>query len=300
MDVQLDKHFIQVGDVQLHVVFAGPEDGEPIIFLHGFPEFWYGWSKQIPYFAEKGYRVIVPDQRGYNLSDKPDGKDAYYIDTLATDVKNLAEALGYEKIYLVGHDWGAAVSWRVAMMYPDLLKKLTILNVPHVDVMQAEFKKLNFAQLFKSWYILFFQLPNIPEAIMSRNNYQSLADTLKGTSNTGSFSDADLEQYRMAWSQDGALTSMINWYRAMVQSASQKNTDYSSRITMQTLILWGENDVALTKELALLSTEYCDDAELVYYPKATHWVQQDEADDVNQRILEFISQTETEAEPVAE
>ncbi|MCA9911937.1 MAG: alpha/beta fold hydrolase, partial [Anaerolineae bacterium] len=194
----IEKQFVRVGDVQLHVVTAGPTDGEPILLLHGFPEFWYGWHNQIPFLAEQGYRVIAPDQRGYNLSDKPEGVDAYGLDQLAADVIGLIDALGYEQVNLVGHDWGAAVSWWVANLYPERLKKLIILNVPYPTVMIEAFRGGNIAQLFKSWYMGFFQIPGLPEAVLSFNDFQGLVQGMNSIGHPNSFSQEDLDQYRTA------------------------------------------------------------------------------------------------------
>lgn len=289
----IEKQFVRVGDVQLHVVTAGPADGEPILMLHGFPEFWYGWHNQIPYLAEQGYRVIAPDQRGYNLSDKPEGVDAYMLDELAADVIGLVDALGYEQVNLVGHDWGAAVSWWVATKYPERLKKLVILNVPYPTVMVEAFRSGNIAQLFKSWYIGFFQIPGLPEAVLSFNDFQGLIQGMNNIGHPTSFSEEDLDQYRVAWGQPGALTGMLNWYRAMARSAAgSSGSGRKPRITVPTLMLWGEQDSALGKELAQPSIELCDEGELVFFPKATHWIQHDEADDVNRMIHDFISAPE--------
>jgi len=292
----IDKQFVQVGDLQFHVVTAGPEDGEPILLLHGFPEFWYGWHNQIPYLAEQGYRVIVPDQRGYNLSDKPEGVEAYAIDLLAADAVGLMNTLGYDQFNLVGHDWGAAVSWWVATKYPERLKKLVILNVPYPTVMIEAFRGGNIAQLFKSWYMGFFQIPGLPETLLSINEYQGLIQGMKGIGHTDTFSEEDLEKYRVAWGQPGALTAMINWYRALARNAvgsgGSSSTNGKPRITVPTLMLWGEQDSALGKELAQPSIELCEEGELVFFPEATHWVQHDEEDSVNKMIHEFVSASE--------
>ncbi len=282
----LEKQFIKVGDIQLHVVMAGPEDGEPIILLHGFPEFWYGWKNQIPFLAEQGYRVIVPDQRGYNLSDKPHGIHHYQLDILAQDIVNLAKALNYDKINLVGHDWGAAVAWWIATIFPDKLKKLVILNVPYPTILAKQVSAGNFAQLLKSWYIGFFQIPFLPETLASLSDYAMMVKAIQDTANPGSFSAEDMDAYRRAWSQQSALTSMINWYRAIARYPIEND----SRIVVPTLMLWGEQDRFLGTELAEPSIKLCDEGELIFYPGATHWIQHDKADLVNEDIHRFISQ----------
>ena len=193
--------------VNLHVVMAGPQDGPLVILLHGFPEFWYGWRQQMPALAAAGYTVWAPDQRGYNRSDKPAGVGAYAIDTLAQDVAGLIEASGREQVYLVGHDWGAAVAWWVAGKYPERVKKLAILNVPHPAVMRRAVLE-DAEQRKRSWYIFFFQLPWLPEQSLSQENFTNLIRSLKGSGRRGTFTDDDLAAYRQAWSQPGALTAM--------------------------------------------------------------------------------------------
>ncbi len=290
----LEKQFIRVGDVQLHVIMAGDEAGEPIVLLHGFPEFWYGWRHQIPHLAEQGYRVIVPDQRGYNLSDKPKGVHHYSLDTLAQDVVNLADVLGYEKINLVGHDWGAVVAWWVATLFPDKLKKLAILNVPYPTIMIEQWAEGNIAQWFKSWYIGFFQLPFIPETLASLGDFSVFEQSIRRSALPNTFTDTDMEAYRRAWSQPNAMTSMINWYRAIVRSGMENELRKKRQIVTPTLMLWGEKDQFLGKELAKPSIEMCLDGELIFYPNATHWLQHDAKDSVNEELHRFMTQ------PVAE
>ena len=296
MNIPYDTQMIAVNGVRLHTVLAGDPYGTPIVFLHGFPDFWYGWHNQIPFFAQRGYRVIAPDQRGYNLSDKPKNIEDYRISILATDVKALIEALGYERVHLVGHDWGAAVAWWVATMYPERLITLNILNVPYPTVMMKQLQSGDLSQLLKSWYMFFFQIPRLPEALVSVDGYARMGDILKRTSNPGSFNDEDIALYRQAWAQPGAMTASINWYRAMFRSASearqvakQNALDSGRKIQTPTLILWGEKDAFLGTSLARESLKVVENGELVFFPKSTHWIQHDEPDDVNQYLLEWIT-----------
>lgn len=293
LSIPHEERLIEVNGVHLHVILAGPESGEPVVLLHGFPEFWYGWHNQIPYLAERGFRVIVPDQRGYNLSDKPDGVENYRISTLATDIKALAESLGYHQINLVGHDWGAAVSWWVATLYPQLLKKLVILNVPYPSIMADQVREFNIGQILKSWYIAFFQIPGLPDAILSRNKAQAMVDMLIRSSQKKSFTAADIAQYRKAWLQPNAITSMINWYRALgnpgsAPENSQRTPREKGFIKVPTLMMWGEKDIALSKELAQPSIDLCENGRLIFFPDATHWLQHDEPEAVNQNIEAFL------------
>ena len=241
MNTQLEHHSIHTNGIVLHTVQAGPEDGAIVVLLHGFPEFWYGWQHQIPALVQVGYRVVIPDQRGYNLSDKPKGIAAYNLDQLAADVLGIIDTMGREKVFLVGHDWGAAVAWHVASKAPERLEKLAILNVPHPAVM-IKFLSGSFQQMRKSWYIFFFQLPWLPEAMLRGKNWRIGRRMLSG-SRPDSFTREDHQRYLDAWSQPGAITAMINWYRAMIRSKPE--TLPSLRIRVPTLVVWGKQDVAL-------------------------------------------------------
>ncbi len=273
--------FIQTNGIKLHVVQAGPVDGPLMILLHGFPEFWYGWRHQIDALAAAGYRVWVPDQRGYNLSDKPNHIGAYVIDTLAADVVGLIDAAGEQKAVVVGHDWGAAVAWWTAVSYPERIERLVVMNVPHPMVMK-KFASRNAEQMLRSWYIGFFQLPWLPELFSRAGNWAMLARTLRNSSRPGTFSAADLEQYKTAWSQPGAISAMINWYRASLRKPPARQP--SVRVTVPTLLIWGARDKFLKRELAQLSIDLCDNGRVVFFETATHWVQHEEAEQVNELI----------------
>lgn len=287
IDSLVEHHLIKTNGVTLHVVTAGPADGEPVILLHGFPEFWYGWRHQIPALAEAGYRVIVPDQRGYNQSDKPQGIENYTLDKLAADVVGLMEALGYQQVYLVGHDWGAVVAWAVGIMYPERLKRLTIMNVPHPSVFQRYIRG-NLRQILKSWYVFSFQMPVVPEWLFAMGGYSAGVRAIKGSGKPDTFSDDDIERYREAWARSGALTGMINWYRAIIQKPPKLSDNV--RVRVPTLVIWGKQDAFLSAEMAQLSIEMCDDGQLVMIEDATHWVQHDAAEQVNRLLLGFLQQ----------
>src|SRR5215213_5592847 len=171
--MDLEHSTIRTNGIRLHVVQAGPKSGTPVLLLHGFPEFWYGWKKQIPALVDAGCRVIVPDQRGYNLSDKPKGIKNYRVDEMVKDIVGLIDALDYEKVNLVGHDWGAGVAWMLAHQHPERLHRLSIMNVPHPLVMRR-FVQRDFEQMRRSWYIFFFQLPWLPEAGMRADNWHGM------------------------------------------------------------------------------------------------------------------------------
>jgi epoxide hydrolase 4 len=283
--MQLYDHLtIETNGINLHVVQAGDPDAPLVILLHGFPEFWYGWRKQIPYLAKQGFRVWAPDQRGYNISDKPPGIRAYNLDVLTADVLGLIEASGREKVHLVGHDWGGAIAWFTALKYPERLEKLVILNAPHHDVFRQTLMT-NGEQRRKSWYAGFFQLPVIPEWICQ---FRSLASSFVRTARPGTFSPDELREYQQAWSQPGALTAMINYYRAVIQAPPQPLP--SSYVLVPTLMIWGKGDVFLSHEMAQPSIELCDNGRLIFIENATHWVQHEEPEQVNHLMVEFLSQ----------
>jgi pimeloyl-ACP methyl ester carboxylesterase len=287
----MKTEFIQTNNIKLHVLTDGPGNGPSVVLLHGFPEFHYGWRKQIPALVEAGFRVIVPDQRGYNLSDKPRGTAAYDVNTLAKDVVGLFDHFGIQKAKLVGHDWGAAVAWTVALNHPERLEKLAILNVPHPDVM-ARFILKDPVQRGKSWYIFAIQLRYIAEWNLSRNNFRNMARMLVGSGKKSTFTREDIAEYKKAWSQPGALTGMLNWYRAIFRGSFKylfhRRNISTRRVGTPTLILWGKQDVALNHEMVEPSLALCDDGRAVMFEDATHWVQHEKANEVNKHLIEFL------------
>jgi pimeloyl-ACP methyl ester carboxylesterase len=227
----------------------------------------------------------VPDQRGYNLSDKPKGIKSYCADTLVEDIAGLIKALEYEKVNLVGHDWGALVAWMLGIKHPEILHRLGILNVPHPAVMKR-FLQRDLEQMRRSLYAVFFQLPWLPELSMRIGNWRGAALGMRRSGKPQAFTDEDIENYKEAWSQPGAITAMLNWYRAATRYQPKINN--GMRVSVRTLILWGVKDFALSRRMARPSLDYCDDGRLIFFPDATHWVQREEADEVNRHLLEFL------------
>ncbi len=277
--------FVETNGVRLHLVTAGNPQGRAVVLLHGFPEFWYGWRHQIPALAAAGRFVIVPDQRGYNLSEKPGGVSSYRLKELVGDILGLLDHFGLERAAIVGHDWGAAVAWSLAIHHSERVDHLGILNVPHPAVMW-EFLHRSIRQVLKSWYIGFFQIPILPVGILSLHHSAPMAHMLRASGKAGTFSEEDLQEYRQAWRQPGALEAMIDWYKAAFRD--RVSLAETRRVKVPTLILWGKKDVALSEEMAVRSVEYCDHGELVYFVESTHWVQHDEAEAVNQSLLAFL------------
>lgn len=274
---------IDLSTVQLDVIDAGPVDGPLTILLHGFPEFSFGWRHQIEPLAAAGLRLIVPDQRGYHRSGKPHGIEAYHLDRLAADVVALATHHGRQRVHLVGHDWGGLVAWWVAARHPGRVERLAILNAPHPDVFGA-YARRHPSQALRSLYVGFFQLPWLPEAVLRRGRFAPLRRALVSSSRQGTFGAADLDRYAQSWSEPGALSGMLNWYRALRLPRAA-----AGPIQAPTLILWGRRDHALEPGLATESRRLCRHAEIRWFDRASHWIQHEEAEAVNAALIRFLA-----------
>ena len=283
---EVNFRLIETNGVRLHTVVAGPEDGELMVLLHGFPEFSYGFHHQMEALAASGYRVVAPDQRGYHLSDKPERIDDYTIDKLSGDIAGLIEAFGETSAIVIGHDWGGAVAWHLAASKPDYVKKLIAINIPHPAAMPRVFLK-NPLQWLKSSYMAFFQLPEVPEKLMAANNFESMKQAMKGTARPDAFTEQELERYKDAWSQPGALTGMLNWYRAIRKGSLMQMPKAPLRMPVR--IIWGLGDQFLSPMLATESLKFCENAELVWVGEATHWVHHEQPEIVNRLIKEFLA-----------
>ncbi|MBX0305796.1 alpha/beta fold hydrolase [Haloarcula salinisoli] len=279
-----ERTFREVNDVTLHVVSAGDPADSVVVLLHGFPEFWYGWAGYIERFVQAGYRVLVPDQRGYNRSEKPNGIAPYRVSTLAEDIVALLTTEACDSAHLIGHDWGGTVAWHVALRSPDTVDRLGIINMPHPTVF-TEALQSNPRQREKSQYICSFQQPNTPEKRAKQNEFDTWVSVMNGPSRPGTFSETDFERYRQAWVEPGAPAAMLNWYRALVQ---YDNEPPRTQVAPPTLLLWGENDQALIPELAPESIEHCTHGDLAQFSDATHWIHHEYPDRVSELLLEHI------------
>lgn len=282
----LQHAYVPAHEVTLHVVQAGPQGGQPVVLLHGFPEFWRGWRKQIPALVRAGYRVWAPDQRGYNLSEKPAAIEAYNLDLLAADIRCLIDASGSDQAYLVGHDWGGAVAWWVAIKYPERVRRLVILNSAHPAALRRDLRRSP-AQRLRSLYMLFFQIRWLPERIIAARNWRALVEALRTSSHQGTFSQVELQRLREAWARPQAMRSMLKWYRALTRTRTERLP--SLRVTVPTLIIWGAHDLFFGRDLAPLSLEMCDDGQLEMVEDATHWVQHERPQRVNQLMERFFA-----------
>lgn len=278
---------VETNGIGLNVVTAGPPDGPPLLLLHGFPEFWYGWYRQIGPLASAGYRVVVPDQRGYNLSDKPTRVRDYGLDVLVSDALGLLDALGHETAFVAGHDWGGAVAWWTALRAPERVRRLAVLNVPHPRVLR-EALRTTAAQRRRSRYMAFFQLPWLPEFTMRRGGWSKAEHSIRGTALPGTFDETDMRRYREAWSRPGAIRSMIHWYRAALRHPPRERVDV--RVRVPTLMLWGARDRFLGGELIEPSLALCDDGRVVRLDAATHWLQHEEPQRVADELIRFFGE----------
>lgn len=280
----LETTNMTLDDVNLHVKQAGPEDGEPILFLHGFPEYWYAWRNYLEDLANRGYRVIAPDQRGYNRSDKPPDIEDYKINLLVDDVVGLIDALGYDSVNIVGHDWGATIGWRLGETHPEKVSRMILLNSVHPGIF-AKYIRSHPSQVLKSWYMFLFQLPWLPEFLLSMGGFIPLRFLLPSDEPT--FHDGDVDRYVSAWERSGALGSMLNWYRASVRYSS----DFDSKPTINcpVRLLWGEKDPYLRPELAQISSDRIDGVDLSLYPEQAHWLHHEVPDQVKSEIDSFLA-----------
>ncbi len=284
---KINFDYAQVGGVRLHYAHAG--NGEKlIILLHGFPEFWYSWRNQIVGLSDE-YTVVAPDMRGYNLSDKPENVSDYEMDKLVDDVTGLITKFGRKQAFVVGHDWGAGVAWAVALRHPEFVEKLVAMQVPPTAVWK---KNQTFKQLLTSWYMFFFQIPKLPEWLLSRNNFEKLVTGLKTTTaESGIFTDADIAEYKKAWSEDGALTGGLNYYRANIIKRIFSSGQEDEKIKVPTLFIYGEKDHAVLPETVNGIGDFIDAKyEEVRIPESAHWVQNEASLAVTDAIREFISE----------
>ncbi|HIK03735.1 MAG TPA: alpha/beta hydrolase [Trichormus sp. M33_DOE_039] len=274
--------YINTNGVKLHYVTQGT--GRLMLMLHGFPEFWYSWRHQIPEFAQD-FQVVALDLRGYNDSDKPKGKSAYVMDEFIQDIEGVIKGLGHDSCILVGHDWGGAIAWNFAYAHPEMVERLIILNLPH----PAKFTQGLFTpqQLLRSWYIFLFQLPWLPELLFKANNCLAIAKIIPDTAvNKIAFTPDDIAAYQQSAAKTGALTAMLNYYRNIFSGLiSSQNWGI---LEIPTLIIWGENDTALGKELTYNTNDYVNNLQIKYIPACGHWVQQEKPELVNQYMREYL------------
>ena len=281
---ELREGYAEIGDVRLHYVEAG--EGPLVVLLHGFPEFWYGWRLQIKPLAAAGFRVVAPDMRGYNLSSRPKGVKAYDTDQLTADIRGLIHERGAESALLVGHDWGGSVAWATAMAYPEVVDRLAILNAAHPRKLSQGLHHPG--QLRKSWYFFFFDLPELPEGVVHADRWHFFRHFLRDA--RPAYTPEEIDRYIEAWSQPGAATGMINYYRSSVRTSPKKAEAALRPISAPTLVIWGQRDHYLGPELAEPDHDDVPNLDRVErLSDASHWVHHDEAERVNQLLIDFFA-----------
>ncbi len=279
-------YFVETNQIRLHCVAQG--EGDLVILLHGFPEFWYSWRFQIPALA-RHFKVVVPDLRGYNDSDKP--ASGYDLDNLCADIRGLIQSFGYQRAHIVGHDWGGTIAWHLAQKFPQSLDRLAILNGAHPQRFLQEMAS-NFDQLRRSWYVLAFQVPGIPEWLIQQNLKEFVTSLLQGQAvRKGAFSKEETQIFQNALAKPGVLSAALNHYRQMLSPLNWvKEWGHApSPVTVPTLVLWGEEDPllspAFTQELDRLITA---PFQLQLIPHCGHWIQQEAPQTVNRELLQFL------------
>jgi epoxide hydrolase 4 len=280
---ELREGYAEVSGVKLHYVEAG--DGPLIVLLHGFPEFWFGWRLQIAPLAAAGFRVVAPDTRGYNLSSKPAGVAAYAADRLADDIRGLIRELGAESALLVGHDWGGTIAWTTAMNHPEVVDRLAILDAAHPRTLQKGLPHPG--QLRRSWYFFYFALPGLPEQHVRAGRFRFFRHFLRDA--RPPYTPEEMDRYVEAWSQPGALTAMINYYRCSVRTPPKKAKASIRPISAPTLVIWGERDRYLGPKLAEPDHDDVPNLRVERLPDASHWVHHDEAERVTRLLIDFFA-----------
>lgn len=291
-DERISTIFVEANDLTFEVDECGEGD-RLALCLHGFPEHSFSWRYQLPMLADLGYRAWAPNLRGYGKSSRPPFIEDYDLDCLLADVAGLIDASGCEEVVLIAHDWGAVIAWQFAIEKVRPLTKLIICNVPHPGPMQRQIRR--FSQLKKSWYVFFFQIPWLPEKLLGRNRAQGVADAFRGSCEIPEqFPNEVVEVYRRNANQPGALNAMVNYYRALLRRGRKASKDLGV-IDTPTLMVWGEEDVALTKETTYGTEEFVSDLTIRYLPRISHWVQQEAPEPVNAMMSAFLKD-----EPVPE
>ena len=270
---------LNVGEVTLHVAEAGDPSRPLVVFLHGFPEFWWSWRHQLDALSDAGFWCVAPDLRGYNESDRPEGIDAYEIEKLVGDVEGLIRALGRESAIVVGHDWGAVIAWAFAQERPAMVERLAILNVPHPVTFMKGLR--SFRQLSKSWYMFFFQLPLLPELAIAAFDYAAIRKGFEGAPKE------EADRYVEAAKVPGAMKAAVTYYRAILRRVVRGRLPSTKRIEQPVLVIWGDRDDFLEKELAEPPPEWVPNARVVHVPEATHWVQNAAPERVNELLIAF-------------
>jgi epoxide hydrolase 4 len=294
---RFEKYQLRSG-LNMRIARCGPADAPLIVMLHGFPECWYSWRHQLRALSDS-FDCVAPEMRGYGETDAPRGKTNYTLDKLVGDVADLIAALGRKRAIVIGHDWGGGIAWAVALMRPDVVERLVVMNCPHPRRLSEELRR-NPRQMLRSWYMLFFQIPRLPEALFRWRNYALLERSMRDNAvQKDAFTDADMAYFREAFRNPYSITAAINYYRANLRSGfmarSGENHWIDRKIESPTLLIWGEKDFALGKELTYnMDSLFSGHFILKYIPDGGHWVQQERPAVVNDYVRDFLAQVTTQ------
>ena len=274
--------------VKLHMVSNGSPKKPTILFLHGFPDCWLSWKYQISFFTQKGYRCVALSTRGYVDSSKSSDVSEFLLPNLVDDVKETISFLGVENVILVGHDWGGAIATSFAAIYPDMVKKLIVLNFG-IRPIFSNLVWSNPKQFLRSWYIFFFQIPFLPELSLKLGDYFLLENCFKKELESKAMCEDELNMRKFYCSQPGTLTSMINYYRGLFYDANDNLLSKKEfRIKVPSKFIWGEADKHLIVENLDGLDKYVDDVTVFRIPDVGHFVQLEAPDEVNNEIFRFI------------
>lgn len=295
MRLKLQATIRALPNLNLEVAEAGELDHPLVILLHGFPDSWQTWHRQMAALVSNGFRVLAPNQRGYGRSDKPAGIAAYDIDVLADDIVALATSAGARHFHLIGHDWGGTVAFRVASLFPDRVKTLVVMNAPHPGIFKS-YVLSHPAQMLRSWYVGLFQIPALPEWLLSVQNYALLFRAIEKTSVPGTFDESDRQRLVHDWAEAGALHAMLNYYRAIVR---RTEASLRSRVITPTRLFFGRNDPAEQPGLAVASLKLCESDEIIWFDQCRHWPHREDCNRTNTILIDFLKNAAPKADEVA-
>lgn len=285
-DFPIRTAFVKANGLTFEVDQCGSGDKFALL-LHGFPESKFSWRFQMPLLAKLGYTVWAPNMRGYGKTSRPANVADYHIDHLVADAAALIDAAGAKNTLLMAHDWGAVIAWQFAIRKARPLDRLVIMNVPHPACMTRELR--TWAQLKKSWYIFFFQIPWLPERMLGARGGDPIRRAFVDMAvDKARFPVAVTDEYRRNALEPGALKAMINYYRAAMRAGTAAMNP-PGMIETPTLMIWGEEDSALGKATTVGTDQYVRDLTLRYLPGVSHWVQQEAPERVNAMIEAWIT-----------
>jgi pimeloyl-ACP methyl ester carboxylesterase len=289
LDPSIREETVHANGLDFRVLAAGAGD-RLALCLHGFPELGFSWRHQLPVLAQEGWLAWAPDMRGYGRTTRPQGMSEYAIEKLMDDVAALIDAARCREVMLLAHDWGGVIAWYFALRRVRPLDRLVVMNLPHPGVFERVLQS-GWRQRLRSWYVLFFQLPWLPEKLLGARNARFVTEAFRGMAvNKENFPDDVLDVYRRAAQEPGALTAMVNYYRALVRGGGARRMRSLGfpKLDVPTLMIWGEQDSALGVELTVGTEDFVSDLTLHRLPNASHWVQQDAPDETNALLRSWL------------